>query len=146
MKLTAFAATAALSIALSGCATIIDGTTQAVSVNTTPEEGASCTLVNSQGTWYLTSPGSTTVHKTKTDLDVTCTKPGYKPGHVVSVSHFTGKTAANLIAGGVVGMGVDAASGANYKYDPLITVPLGDREMGQTSAPRSTADNGEPTS
>lgn len=146
MKLTAFAATAALGVALSGCATIIDGTTQSVSVNTTPEEGASCTLTNSQGTWYLTSPGSTTVHKTKTDMDVTCTKPGFKPGHVLAVSHFTGKTVGNVIAGGVIGIGIDAASGANYTYDSPINVPLGERAGEAAPAmPTSTADN-KPTS
>lgn len=125
MKVFPLAATAALAVALSGCATIIEGTTQSVSVNTTPEQGAQCTLMNSQGTWYLTSPGSTTVHKTKTDLDVTCTKPGFQPGHVVAASHFGATTAANVIAGGVIGVGVDAASGANYHYDSPIVVPLG---------------------
>ncbi|HEY4115180.1 MAG TPA: hypothetical protein VGM17_14085 [Rhizomicrobium sp.] len=148
MKLTAFAALAALGVAVSGCATIIDGTTQSVSVNTTPEEGAQCTLVNSQGTWFVTSPGSTTVHKTKSDLDVTCTKAGFKSGHVVAISHFTGKTAGNILAGGFVGVGVDAASGANYKYDPVIDVPLGGRDTASVSripAPVSTASN-KPTS
>src|SRR5579864_5337474 len=114
MKIYPLAALAALGVALSGCATIIEGTTQSVSVNTTPEQGAQCTLMNSEGTWYLTSPGSTTVHKTKTDLDVTCTKPGFGPGHVVATSHFGATTAANVLAGGVIGVGVDAASGANY--------------------------------
>lgn len=147
MKLTAFAALAALGIAVSGCATIIDGTTQSVSVNTTPEQGASCTLVNSQGTWYVTSPGSTTVHKTKTDLDVTCTKQGYKPGHIVAASRFTGKTAGNILAGGLIGVGVDAASGANFTYDSPITVPLGERDATQVpTAPATTASNGKPTS
>jgi len=147
MKLNSFAAVAALGFALSGCATIVDGTTQSVSVNTTPENGAACTLVNSQGTWYLTSPGSTTVHKTKTDLDVTCAKPGYKAGHIVAQSRFTGKTAGNIIAGGLVGVGIDAASGANFHYDSPIMVPLGEREAGPVAAPApKTADNSKPTS
>lgn len=146
MKFTAFAALAALGVAVSGCATIIDGTTQSVSVNTTPEEGAACTLVNSQGTWYLTSPGSTTVHKTKTDLDVTCTKPGFKAGHVVAVSHFTGKTAGNVIAGGLIGVGIDAASGANYHYDPVIEVPLGDRSTAAAAPATITTASTKPTS
>jgi len=147
MKLTAFAAIAALGIAVSGCATIIDGTTQSVSVNTTPEQGAACTLVNSQGTWYVTSPGSTTVHKTKSDLDVTCTKNGYKPGHMLAASHFTGKTAGNLLLGGGAGLVIDAASGANFHYDPLITVPLGERNVTQAPAvPSTTASTGKPTS
>jgi hypothetical protein len=148
MKLTTIAAVAAFGIAVSGCATIIDGTSQSVSVNTTPEEGAACTLTNSQGSWYLTSPGSTTVHKTKTDLDVTCTKPGFKPGHLVAVSHFTGKTVGNVLAGGVIGIGIDAASGANYQYDSPLSVSLGDHEVGEAPAPVrvNTADSGKPTS
>jgi len=147
MKFGALAAVAALGIVLSGCATIIDGTTQSVSVNTTPESGAQCTLTNSQGTWYLTTPGSTTVHKTKTDLDVTCTKSGYRPGHVVAASHFTGKTAGNILAGGLVGVGVDAASGANYHYDSPIDVPLGDRDTASAPSPaQMTPYQGKPMS
>ncbi|HLY07364.1 MAG TPA: hypothetical protein VKR31_16580 [Rhizomicrobium sp.] len=134
MKIYPFAAVAALGIALSGCATIIEGTTQPVSVNTTPEQGAQCTLANSQGTWYVTTPGSTTVHKTKTDLDVTCSKPGFQPGHVVAASHFGATTAANVVAGGLIGVGVDAASGANYHYDSPITVALGPPVAAQAAA------------
>jgi hypothetical protein len=125
MKLNTLAAVAAFGVALSGCATIVEGTTQSISVNTAPEQGAQCTLVNSEGTWYVTTPGTTTVHKTKTDLDVTCIKPGLQPGHMVAYSHFGATTAANVIAGGVVGIGIDAFSGANYHYDSPITVPLG---------------------
>src|SRR5579862_1610834 len=103
MKIYPFAAVAALGIALSGCATIVEGTTQPVSVSTTPEQGAQCTLVNSQGTWYLTTPGSKTVHKTKTDLKITCNKQGYEQGETVAISHFGATTAGNVIAGGLVG-------------------------------------------
>lgn len=134
MKFYPLAATAALAVMLSGCATIIEGTTQPVSVNTTPEQGAQCTLTNSQGTWYVTSPGSTTVHKTKTDLDVTCAKSGFQPGHVVAASHLGATTAANVIAGGVIGLGVDAASGANYHYDSPLTVALGAPIAAQSTA------------
>ncbi len=127
MNKTKFAALAALVCAfgLSGCATIIDGTTQPVSVNTTPQDGAKCTLTNSQGTWYVTSPGSTTVHKTKNDLMVTCAKDGFAGGQVLAKSHFGGATAGNVIAGGVIGIGIDAASGANFYYNSPITVDLG---------------------
>jgi len=127
MTKTKCAALAALLCAsgLSGCATIIDGTTQPVSVNTTPQDGAKCTLVNSQGTWYLTTPGSTTVHKTKNDMTISCTKDGFAGGQTLAKSHFGGATAGNVILGGVVGIGVDAASGANYYYNSPITVDLG---------------------
>lgn len=146
MKRTAIAAVAALGAALSGCATIVEGTTQSVSVNTTPESGANCTLKNSQGTWYVTTPGSTTVHKTKTDLDVTCTKPGFADGHVVAVSHFGATTAGNVIAGGLIGVGIDAASGANYHYNSPITVPLGDKAAQAAAAPASEQTPAKPVS
>lgn len=124
MQVCSFTATAALAIALSGCATFVEGTSQGISISTTPEQGAHCTLVNSQGTWYVTSPGTATVHKTKADLDVTCTKPGFKPGHVVAASHFDAISAANMLAS-PMGLGVDAMTGADYLYDTPIIVPLG---------------------
>ncbi len=136
MKFYAFAATAALGIALSGCATIVDGVHQSVSVTTTPVEGAKCTLTNSEGTWYLTSPGSVDVHKTKNDLTVSCAKDGFETGSQVAVSKFGGATFGNIVAGGLIGAGVDAASGANYYYDSPITVPLGEPKSA-TQAPSS---------
>ena len=78
MKITQFAALAVAGVALSGCATVIQGTTQSVSVNTPPVAGATCTLTSSEGTWYVTTPGSVTVHKTKNDLMAVCKKDGYQ--------------------------------------------------------------------
>src|SRR6185437_14388472 len=136
MNLSAVAPTAALGVALSGCATIVEGTTQSVSVNSAPVQGAQCSLTNSQGTWYVNTPGSVVVHKTKTDLDITCNKQGYAPGHIVSPSHFAKTTAGNVILGGAVGLGVDAISGANYYYDNPIYIPLGaELASGQPSSP-----------
>ena len=68
-------------------------------------------------------------------MTVDCTKDGYAPGHQIAISHFGGATAGNIIAGGLIGMGVDAASGANYSYDNLITVPLGAPVTAMVSAP-----------
>jgi hypothetical protein len=139
MKLYAFAATAALGMALSGCATIVDGSTQSVSVSTMPVEGAACTLTNSEGKWFLTSPGSVTVHKTKNDLAVSCTKDGYQVGNQVAVSKFGGATFGNIVLGGGVGAIVDAASGANYYYDSPITVPLGEPKSATQAPPPNPA-------
>lgn len=124
MKTMKMAAIAAAGLALAGCATIIKGTTQSVSIDTPPVEGAHCTLVNSEGTWYITSPGSVVVHKTKNDLNVTCTKEGYQDAAVVVASHFNGATVGNVIAGGLIGVGIDAASGANYEYAPATSIPM----------------------
>jgi hypothetical protein len=126
MKIQALAAAAILGAALSGCATIVDGSTQSVSVSTTPVQGAACTLTSSQGTWYVTTPGTVQVHKTKNDLTVTCSKDGFQPGSQVAVSKFGGATFGNIVLGGGVGAIVDASTGANYYYDSPLTIPLGE--------------------
>jgi len=113
-----------LAIMASGCATIVEGTTQPLAVASVPEQGAQCTLKNSQGTYFVTTPGTVIVHKTKTDLNVSCTKPGYEEASQVAPAKFAATTAANVLAGGVIGLGVDAASGANYYYDTPVTVTL----------------------
>mgnify|MGYP001599623528 CR=1 FL=1 len=125
MKYTFIAAAlAAGAMSLGGCATITRGKTDSVSVTSVPVDGAKCSLKNGVGEWYLTTPGSADVHKSKTDLQIDCTRDGYEPAHVTMQSHFEGMTAGNLIIGGVIGIGIDAASGAMNHYDKAAQVTL----------------------
>jgi hypothetical protein len=124
MRTAMFAVVLPLLVMLSGCATIIKGTTQSVSLKTPPADGAQCELKNSEGTWFITTPGSVTVHKTKNDLTVTCMKSGYQDAMAIIPSKFNGVTAGNILVGGLIGITVDAASGANYGYDELTEIPL----------------------
>jgi len=118
------AVVALAAIGLSGCATIVQGSKQTMSVNTAPVDGAKCELKNSQGTWYMTTPGSVEVHKTKTDLEISCSKDGTGSGKALAKAKFGGTTFGNVLAGGLVGVAVDAASGANYYYESPVTVTL----------------------
>lgn len=111
-------------VLLSGCATIVKGTTQSVSVTSTPADGAECSLQNSEGTWFVKTPGSTVVHKTKNDLNITCKREGFADASKVVAPKFGAATFGNIIAGGVIGVGIDAASGANYEYPSVIDVPM----------------------
>jgi phosphoketolase len=124
MKLATLAALAALGAILSGCASIVEGTTQSIAVTSPPTDGAKCVLTSSEGTYYLATPGNTTVHKTKNDLDVICKKDGFKDAHATIPSHFNGATAGNILAGGVIGIGIDAATGANYNYPTEFAVTM----------------------
>jgi hypothetical protein len=126
---------ACLGLALSGCATIIEGTTQSVSVNTMPATGAKCKLQSSEGVWYVTTPGSVTVHKTKNNLDVSCAKDGFADASESVAPHFNGATVGNVLAGGLIGAGIDAASGANYTYPDEIDVPMKATAPQTASAP-----------
>lgn len=111
-----------------GCASIVGGTEQSISVETRntagPVPGANCKLENDKGTWFVTTPGSTTVHRAYGDLKVNCDKDGHVPGAQSAKSSTKGLAFGNILFGGVIGVGVDAATGAAYDYPALITVVL----------------------
>lgn len=115
-----------------GCASIVTGHNQSVSVETRGKQGesvasANCKLTNDKGTWFVTSPGSVSVRRSYADLLVNCEKTDQQPG-VASVKSSTKAMAfGNIIFGGVIGAGVDIASGAAYDYPILITVLMGDQ-------------------
>jgi phosphoketolase len=152
MKLGTLAAISAFGAALSGCASIVEGTTQSIAVTTPPADGAKCVLTSSEGTYYVTTPGNVTVHKTKNDLDVSCRRDGFKDAHATIPSHFNGATAGNILAGGVIGLGIDAATGANYNYPTEYAITMMPAEaapmnsMPAPATPPTPADAAPPAS
>ena len=124
MKMTSIAAIAALGITLSGCSTLVNGTHQEVSISTPPATGATCTLTSTEGTWTLASPGTARVDRTKHDLNVTCTKPGYQDGTAVVHARFQPWTLGNLVLGGAPGFLIDGVTGAMTQYPAQIEVPM----------------------
>jgi hypothetical protein len=117
----------ALFVALSttGCATMVEGTSQSVTVSTEPP-GANCTI-DRVGTHLGTvnpTPGSVHIDKSKNDLTVACQKDGFTTATISSSPKFVGTTFGNLVLGGGVGAIVDAASGANYEYPTEIKLTL----------------------
>jgi hypothetical protein len=139
MKLASLAAVAALGMAVSGCASIVEGTTQSIAVTSSPVSGANCVLTSSEGTYYVTTPGNVTVHKTKNDLAVVCKRDGYQDASTKISPHFNGATLGNVIAGGVIGVGIDAATGANFNYPDKFDVPMMAVAMPAPMTPASAA-------
>lgn len=121
-------AIAAATLALSGCASIVGGTNQSLSVDTVSNgaeiAGAQCALANDRGTWFVTTPGTVTVHRSYDALNVKCTDTGYQPAVVTSASSTKGMAFGNILFGGLIGAGVDMSTGAAYDYPKLITVPM----------------------
>lgn len=116
---------------LSGCASIVSGTNQVLSVETlqkagTPVAGATCKLENDKGVYYVTTPGTVTVHRAYGDLSVKCQKADMPDGIAMIKSSTKGMMAGNILFGGVIGAGVDAASGAAYDYPNLLQVMMGE--------------------
>lgn len=110
-------AVAAFGCALSGCASITRGQTEQITITTTPSEASVRTSMNHQ----CQSPCTLTVAR-KDEFIVTATKPGYREASVPIKTKVAGNGAAgfagNILVGGIVGMGVDAATGATLDHYP----------------------------
>ena len=126
MKLKIKAAAAALAvICLSGCASIVSGTSQSILVNTNPP-GASCEFVR-EGNVIATlpsTPGGVTIRKTKHDIILRCNKEGYQQASYYTHSGIEQMTYGNVIIGGAVGWGIDSATGSDNHYDDFVNVSM----------------------
>jgi hypothetical protein len=114
-----------LSILFAGCSTIVKGTDQQVSVNTPGVNGAMCQLQSpAVGTRTVQTPANIVLPKSKHNVAVTCQAQCYAKGVGTLASHTEMMTAGNVLFGGIIGLGVDAASGAMNKYDPGVEVVM----------------------
>ena len=117
-------------VLLSGCATMLSGTTQNIeieAVNDSTHEviaDASCTVQDGKGRTYTvdSNPGTILVTKGQGALSVDCKKAGFKKKHVAVGESFNAMTVANVIFW--PGAIVDAATGAIQKYPSKITVVM----------------------
>lgn len=130
-----FIIVAACTSVLGGCASIVEGTDQQVIVNSSPE-GARCALTRDGALLGIAdpTPQALTLSKSKNDVTIVCEKAGYNEATAILDSEFEAMTLGNLIIGGVIGVGVDAATGALNEYDSQIVVPM----TPATAAPSAT--------
>jgi hypothetical protein len=109
---------------LVACATITKGTTQTIAVDTPGVPGATCTLSTQAGPQVVTTPGTVSLKKGADPVPIMCTKECYVNGQSIIPSNAESMAAGNVIFGGVIGLGVDAASGALNKYPDMFTVSM----------------------
>ena len=126
---------------LVACATITRGTTQVVAVDTPGAPGTSCTIQTQNGPQVVTTPGSVTLSRGSSSLPIQCTKECYLLGSSIIPSNAESMAAGNVIFGGIIGLGVDAASGAMNKYPDVVTVAMTpDPACRARNRPRRTGD------
>ncbi len=115
----------ALHAILAGCSTIVEGDDQTVTIVTDPAE-ATCVLTRGGETVGAVnpSPGSIVVEKGSDDIGVICKKAGHFDGAAVLASSVEGMTFGNILFGGLIGVAVDAGSGAMHRYPGSVTVVL----------------------
>ncbi|MFC0242782.1 translation initiation factor 2 [Rhodopseudomonas telluris] len=122
MRLWVGAVSAAL--LLSGCASVTRGTTENISIATTPS-GALANVAGTDAPFSCVTPCAVEVSRSA-DIVVSLSKAGYEPQVIPLTREISGGGGAgfagNLLLGGVVGMGVDAATGAamDHKPNPVV--------------------------
>ncbi|MEL6978634.1 MAG: hypothetical protein AAGM38_08160 [Pseudomonadota bacterium] len=135
--------TATLSVMLasgaSGCATIMEGSDQSILINTAPQ-GATCQLSRDGDSLSTVNqtPGSANVSKSKDDITVLCDKAGFERTSKQVESGFEGMTLGNLLVGGVIGVAIDAGSGAINDYPGEITIVLTPEQVDSFGATAQT--------
>lgn len=112
-------------LVLQGCASIVSGTAQSISVDSPGCVSARCELTNDKGKYFVaTTPGTVTVNRSYNNLQVTCSRDSINSDPLSVASTTKGMAFGNIIFGGVIGVGVDVATGAAYDYPQLISVPM----------------------
>jgi hypothetical protein len=133
---------AALVLPCIGCASVSRGTTENISIASTPP-GATAEVSGLDNPISCVTP-CVVVAKRNADITVTFNKEGYEP-QVVPLTKEVPPTGAagfagNIVLGGLVGMGVDAATGAamDHKPNPVdVTLkPLGPAHPPRAAKPR----------
>src|SRR5262245_29312798 len=116
---------AALTVLSSGCATIVKGSSQSLLVQTNPP-GGSCELSRGGKTIATVdpTPGTVTIEQSKHDISVTCKKQGHVDTTATLPSSLQGWTLGNIVLGGLIGIAVDAGTGAINDYQPEVLLTL----------------------
>jgi hypothetical protein len=123
-RLFVWAAVALLGLLGGGCATVTTGNRQDIAVVSQPE-AADCTLTRDGATIAtVRTPGTANVKRDAKPITVVCRKDDHEDSRAVMDSKLESMTAGNLIVGGLVGVIVDAASGASSRYDLSVLVRL----------------------
>src|SRR5258707_5023840 len=96
---------------LSGCATIMSGSKQDVPIHSTPP-GATVMINDSI---YGKTPMLMTMKRSKPKRHLKLVLAGYETWQGDLCRGFNGVVLCNIFIGGLIGMGIDALSGAWYK-------------------------------
>jgi hypothetical protein len=122
------------------CASVFSGTTQNTAIDSNPQ-GARCEIKRNGEVIASVdkTPGNVSFKKTKADAVATCTKDGYLDAQQPLPSGVEPSTYVNIVFGGLVGWGIDAASGAMNKYPEKVIINLSPapQSYAPSTAPRS---------
>ena len=139
-------AVVAIACSVGGCASIVTGTTQQLAVTSSPS-GARCDLTREGASLgSVETPNTIEVSKSAYSIAVNCAGQGLR-GQAIVQSELQAATFGNALVGGVVGVGVDMATGAAHKYPANVNVILQpDNAAPPSPAMRRPRENRDPIS
>ncbi|WP_294312742.1 PEGA domain-containing protein [uncultured Chryseobacterium sp.] len=103
-----------ITLSVTSCATIITGTKDKITFNSTPE-GAK---VIHRGIEKCTTPCTAEIPRSLSKQMVTFEKEGFSNKEVKLTKTFNPVTLVNILLGGIIGIGIDTATGSLTKYSP----------------------------
>jgi hypothetical protein len=111
-------------LSVGGCASLIEGTTQKISVDTDPPDARCIFWRNGMPIADIAAtPNAVRIRKTRDDLTIVCSKPGYASASYLNRSGIAGATFANVLTAGL-SWAVDSTTGADNKYDGQVRLSL----------------------
>jgi uncharacterized protein YceK len=112
-------------VLLSGCASIVDGGPDFINLSTNDGSSAKAEIISKLGVQTLTLPTILTMPKSCDDVSIRVLDDDTNNASVAVIdSGVNPWIAGNIIFGGLIGLGVDALTGAICTYDSLTIVPL----------------------
>ena len=116
--------------AMSGCASVMNDTTQGVKIETKTQAGqmlagADCKLTNDYGTITVKSGDTASVRRSNKDLEITCVHPQNPDAVAHAISRVNASMFGNIIIGGGIGAVVDHARGTAYGYPSWVQLVFG---------------------
>lgn len=135
------AAFVAIFSVLTGCASVTQGTTQTMKIETLTQAGealpgADCRLNNDKAASKAVSGRSTQVRRSGADLMVQCTLAGQPAASGQAVSRANAGLAGNLLLGSALGAAIDVGTGAAYTYPTWIRLVFGEDRLFDRSGHR----------
>lgn len=114
---------------LSGCATIVKGSTQTMNIATTSGKQANAVLTSSSGTIPVLLPQAVSVEKSSGDVVINVTESEcILPSSTIVKARLNPWFWGNIIFGGLLGSTTDSASGSAWEYDSNIMVNVASKD------------------
>ena len=123
-------AASATVLATTGCASIVNDSTQPMKIETKSPagdmvSGAECRISNDYGAITARSGDSAQIRRSSKDIDITCRHPQNPDAVGRAISRANAGLAGNIIFGGGIGAIIDHNKGTAYTYPTWVQLVFG---------------------